>query len=109
MDHASDFSIVYHQTSMSSEETVKSKLAFEKFAASHGVNIKHYHADNGRFKDNLFMRSIEVCGVGAHHQNGKAEKRIGDLQRRATTFAACTKKMARCNQFTSVDICHQNS
>ncbi len=89
VDHASDFSFVYHQTSMSSEETVKSKVAFEKFAATHGVNIKHYHADNGRFKDNLFMKSIEekgqtitFCGVGAHHQNGKAEKRIGDLQRR---------------------------
>jgi len=60
---------------------------------SHGVNIKHYHADNGRFKDDLFMKSIEekgqtitFCGVGAHHQNGKAEKRIGDLQRRATTL-----------------------
>jgi hypothetical protein len=83
VDHASDFSFVYHQTSMSSEETVKSKLAFEKFAATHGVNIKHYHAHNGRFKDNLFMKSIEekgqtitFCGVGAHHQNGKAEQRI---------------------------------
>jgi transposase InsO family protein len=93
VDHASDFSFVFHQTSMSSEETFKSKLAFEKFAASHGVNIKHYHADNGRFKDNLFMKIIEeigqtisFCGVGAHHQNGKAEKRFGDLQRRATTL-----------------------
>jgi transposase InsO family protein len=93
VDHASDFSFVFHQTSMSSEETVKSKLAFEKFAASYGVNIKHSHAENGRFKDNLFMKSIEekgqtitFCGVGAHHQNGKAEKRIGDLQRRATTL-----------------------
>jgi hypothetical protein len=36
VDHTSDFSFVYHQTSMSSEETVKSKSAFEKFAASHG-------------------------------------------------------------------------
>ncbi len=43
VDHASDLSYVYHQTSMTSEETLKSKLAFEKFAASHGVNIKHYH------------------------------------------------------------------
>jgi hypothetical protein len=43
---------------MTSEETVKSKLAFEKYAASHGVHIKHYHADNGRFKDNLFLKSI---------------------------------------------------
>jgi transposase InsO family protein len=93
VDHASDFSYVYHQTSMTSEETLKSKLAFEKFALSHGVHIKHYHADNGRFKDNLFTKSIEdkgqtisFCGVGAHHQNGIAEKRIGDLQRRATTL-----------------------
>jgi hypothetical protein len=31
VDHASDFSYVYHQTSMTSEETLKSKLAFEKF------------------------------------------------------------------------------
>jgi transposase InsO family protein len=93
VDHASDFSYVYHQTSMTSEETLKSKLAYEKFALSHGVHIKHYHADNGRFKDNLFTKSIEdkgqtisFCGVGAHHQNGIAEKRIGDLQRRATTL-----------------------
>jgi len=93
VDHASDLSFVYHQTSMTSEETLKSKLAFEKFAASHGVNIKHYHADNGRFKDKLFSKSIEekgqtisFCGVGAHHQNGIAEEKLGDLQRRATTL-----------------------
>jgi transposase InsO family protein len=101
---------------MTSEETLKSKLAFEKFALSHGVNIIHYHADNGRFKDNLFMNSIEekgqtisFSGVGAHHQNGIAEKRIGDLQRRATLFTTCTEKMARCNQHSSVDLCHQSS
>jgi hypothetical protein len=34
VDHASNLSYVYHQTSMTSEETLKSKLAFEKFAAS---------------------------------------------------------------------------
>jgi hypothetical protein len=62
VDHASDLSYAYHQTSMNSEETLKSKLAFEKFAASHGVNIKHYHADNGRFKDKLFSKSIEEKG-----------------------------------------------
>jgi hypothetical protein len=28
---------------------------------------------------------ISFCGVGAHHQNGVAGKRIGDLQRKATT------------------------
>jgi hypothetical protein len=84
VDHASDFSYVYHQTSMISEETLKSKLAFEKFALSHGVHIKHYHADNGRFKDNLFTKrnkdkrqTISFCGVGAHHQNGIAEAIFG--------------------------------
>jgi hypothetical protein len=34
VDHASDLSYVYHQTSMISEETVKSKLSFKKFAAT---------------------------------------------------------------------------
>jgi hypothetical protein len=44
-------------------------------------------------KDNAFLKSIQenhqtisFSGVGAHHQNGIAEKRIGDLQRRATTL-----------------------
>jgi hypothetical protein len=39
VDHASDLSYVYHQTSMTLEETLKRKLAFEKFAASHDVII----------------------------------------------------------------------
>jgi hypothetical protein len=93
VDHASDLSYIHHHTSMSSEETLKGKEAFEQYAKSHGVTIKHYHADNGRFKDKLFMNSIEknkqtisFSGVGAHHQNGVAEKRIGDLQRKATAL-----------------------
>ncbi len=86
VDHASDLGYVYHQTSMISDDMLKGKLAVEKFAATHGVYIKHYHADNGRFKSNYFMKSIEdkgqtisFSGVGADNQNGIAEKRIGDL------------------------------
>jgi len=93
VDHASDLSCIYHHTAMTSEETVKGKEAFEQYAKSHGVHIKHYHADNGRFKDKEDMKSIErnnqtisFSGVGAHHQNGIEEKRIGDLQRSATTL-----------------------
>ena len=93
VDQASDLSYIYHHTSLTSEDTVKGKEAFEAYAKSHGVHIKHYHADNGRFKDNAFLKSIQenhqtisFSGVGAHHQNGIAEKRIGDLQRRATTL-----------------------
>jgi len=36
-----------------------SKLAFENFAASHGVIIKHYHADNGRFKTNYSPKALK--------------------------------------------------
>ena len=93
VDQASDMTYIYHHTSLSSEETVRAKEAFESFALSHGVRIKQYHADNGRFKDKAFMQSIQdnkqtisFAGVGAHHQNGIAEKRIGDLQRKATTL-----------------------
>jgi len=45
------------------------------------------HADNGRFADNAFIKdakeqrqSISYCVVNAHHQNGKVEQRIRDLQ-----------------------------
>ena len=55
-----------------------------------GVKIYSYHADNGRFSDNLFLESIAksgqtitFCGVSAHHQNGKAEKKIRDLRESA--------------------------
>jgi len=55
--------------------------------------VKHYHADKGRFAETLFLgdiqsknQSISYCGVGAHFQNGIAEKRIRDLQESARTM-----------------------
>ena len=58
-----------------------------------GVTIKHYHADNGRFAERSFMdhvhqsgQTITFCGVGAHHQNGVAERRIRDLTEHARTM-----------------------
>jgi hypothetical protein len=72
-------SYIYHHIPLTSEETVKGKKAFEAYAKAHGITIKHYHADNGRFKDNAFLQSIQenhqtisFSGVGAHHQNGIA-------------------------------------
>ncbi len=82
VDHASDLSYICHHTALTSEDPVKGKEAFEAYAKAHGVSIKHYHADNGRFKDNAFLKSIQenhqtisFSGVGAHHQNGIAEKK----------------------------------
>ena len=72
---------------------MEAKEAFERYAATHGVTVKHYHADNGRFADVLFKehvqekgQTISFCGVGAHHQNGKVEKRIRDLTEAARTM-----------------------
>ena len=66
---------------------IKAKIAFEKFAESCGISVSHYHPNNGRFVDNAFImdakeqgQSISYCRVNAHHQDGKVEKRIRDLQ-----------------------------
>jgi hypothetical protein len=90
VDHASRLSYIHLEQGLTSAETVEAKRAFEAYARSHGVSIKHYHADNGRFADNAFIDSvarsgqtISYYGVNAHFQNGVAEKRIRDLQEQA--------------------------
>ena len=74
-------------SSLTSEETVRAKQAFELWAADKGVTIKQYHCDNGRFADNAFIghceenrQHITYCGVNAHFQNGIAERVIRDIQ-----------------------------
>ena len=93
VDHYSRLSYVHLQRELTSEETVQGKKAFEHFAKSHNVTIEHYHADNGRFADNLWLadvarcqQTISYCGVNAHWQNGIAEKRIRDLVDAARTI-----------------------
>jgi hypothetical protein len=51
------------------------------------VQMKHYHADNGIFIETLWTndtraknQGMSYSGVGAHHQNVRAEKKIRDLQ-----------------------------
>ena len=87
VDHFSRLSFVYLQRSVTSNETLDAKKAFEAYSKRHGVLIHHYHADNGRFADNAYIQhvkdsgqTISYCGVDAHFQNGIAEKRIRDLQ-----------------------------
>ncbi len=93
MDHHSRLSYVYLQHSTGDEETLKAKNAFKAYARANGVTIKHYHANNGIFAANKWLanvkaakQSITFCGVGAHFQNGVAEKRIRDLQESAHTM-----------------------
>jgi Reverse transcriptase (RNA-dependent DNA polymerase)/GAG-pre-integrase domain len=92
VDHFSDLSFVYLQRGTSAKETLDGKQEFERFARSNGVSILHYRADNGRFAENAWKddviskgQRLSFCGVSAHHQNGKAEKRIRDIQDLART------------------------
>ena len=91
-DHFSDLTYVHLMTKLDAESTVKAKEAFERVAADSGVNVLHYHADNGLFDTKAFKRSVQVsgqtlsfCGVNAHHQNGVAERRIKDVTEGART------------------------
>ena len=91
-DHFSDLSYVHFSTSDTALETLAAKQAFEIYASSHGVTIKHYHCDNGRFAENLFTESckqskqrLTFCPVNQHNSNGRAEKRNRDLQDGART------------------------
>lgn len=83
VDHASGFVYVENQVALSAPETVRSKQRFERFAIQGGVPILGYHGDNGIFRSREFRssleesnQSIDFSGVGAHHQNGIAERAI---------------------------------
>ena len=93
VDHISKLSYVHLQQDTSGRETLKAKMAFEKYASSRGVTVRHWHCDNGRFADKLWRESCDAkgqtmsyCGVNAHFQNGVAEKRIRDLCDAARTM-----------------------
>ena len=81
VDHFSDLSYVVLMTSCSGQEIHCANQEFEAWAASHGIRILHYHADNGcfaktSFKEDLCLnaQSISICGVNAHSQNGIVER-----------------------------------
>ena len=87
MDHHSDFTYVNLLKYQTGDEAVKAKEAFEASAESHCVDIKHYHDDNGIFRSSRWMnqckdiyQGLNLSGVNAHHQNGRVEGRIRQLQ-----------------------------
>ena len=47
MDHYSCLQYIYLMTCLTSQETVDAKQAFEHFAEQHGMQILHYHCNNG--------------------------------------------------------------
>jgi hypothetical protein len=83
VDVATGYTKLYFQVSLGGEETIRAKLEFERHALSCGVLVKAYRSDNGIFTKEAFMneiatnhQSITASGVGAHHQNGCAERAI---------------------------------
>ena len=74
------------QVSLGTTETLIAKACFERESALNGVKIKNYHTDNGVFTARDFIshvhdsdQRITFSGVGAHHQNGVAERAIGSV------------------------------
>jgi Reverse transcriptase (RNA-dependent DNA polymerase) len=93
VDHFSGLSFVHLQKGSTATETIEAKRAFERYSKSHGILVQHYHADNGIFETKEFQdaihtdgQTISFCGVNAHHQNGRAEKKIRDLQEHTRTM-----------------------
>jgi hypothetical protein len=85
--HFSDVTYVHLQMYTNAKETLEAKQAFERWCDANNVHVKHYHADNGRFAETVFMAdvakkgpTISFCGVNSHFQNGNAEQRIRLLQ-----------------------------
>jgi len=75
------------------EELMRSKLEFEEFASRYCVNISSIRADNGAYTARIFEddcqkknQHLTFCAVGAHWQNGVAERFIGTLVTRARTI-----------------------
>ena len=93
VDNYSGLTYIHLQQGTGMQETLSAKVAFEKYAKNHGIKVRHYHADNGRFEEKTFRQAvasdkqtISFCGAYAHHQNGIAEKKIRDLQDYARTM-----------------------
>ncbi|KAL7516298.1 hypothetical protein ACHAWF_000039, partial [Thalassiosira exigua] len=86
VDHFSILNFVFlMESNFTNDETIRAKEAFERFAQDHGVIIRQYHADNGRFKDNTFVQHCSSSNyVNAHFQNSIAEKAIRDLSTETT-------------------------
>ncbi len=100
MDHYSDHVYAYLMRNLTLDKMLLAKHAYERFLSSLGVTAKAYHADNGQFADQGFRddcntsnQVITFCGVGGHHQNGIAERKIKELMLGARTLLLHAKRM----------------
>jgi hypothetical protein len=83
VDHASGKIFNFCQLSNNAIETLSTKSRLEALAREDSVTIKKFHTDNGIFASAAFKedcnskkQKLTFSGVGAHHQNGVAERNI---------------------------------
>ena len=84
IDHASSYIHIEFQPSLSTHETLRGKLSFERHCRDVGVVVQKYMSDNGRaftskeFQEHLsdYQQVSKFAGVGAHHHNAQAERAI---------------------------------
>ena len=83
MDHGSGLIRNYNQVGLGATDKTHSKEKFELEADEMGVAIHSYHADNGVYTSKEFTKDLKkrhqvltYSGVGAHGQNGFAERAI---------------------------------
>ena len=86
VDQYSGYVHVVPVVNFTAGEAIRAKREFEAELESMGVTVTHYHSDNGvftaaEFQDELVRvgQVLTLSGVGAHHQNGMAERSIGTV------------------------------
>ena len=90
IDESSGFLGVENQVSLKSGDTIRGKRAYERELRDYGVEVKHYLGDNGVYRSREYQAELQkenqtmnMCGVGAHHQNGTAERTIRTISEAA--------------------------
>jgi hypothetical protein len=81
VDHASGRVFLRHQVTLTGSETLRAKHAFERECAQANIRVQAYRGDNGIYHGNEWQldlmkqgQDMLYSGVGAHHQNGIAER-----------------------------------
>ena len=94
VDHASGYIHTEMQTSLSSHETLRAKVAYEDLCRDAGIVIQSFMSDNGsaftskNYTEHLrsFKQVQRYAGVGAHHHNAVAERSIRTIMSIARTM-----------------------
>ena len=83
VDHASGFTFIQSQVSLTAAETLDGKRAFERYADEFNIKLKSFRVDNHPFGSDEFRadcllktQHLDFSGVGAKFQNGCAERSI---------------------------------